>query len=86
MYRVELNHSSQRFFEEADAPLQRRLDRCFQQLRAEPHRHPNIRRLRGPLGGLFRYRLGDVRVIYSINELSRTVNVVEIGNRRDVYE
>jgi mRNA interferase RelE/StbE len=86
MYRVELNQRSQRFFNHADASLQRRLDRCFRQLAREPHRHPNIKRLSGPLSGLFRYRVGDYRVIYRIDEPARRVDVVEIANRRDVYQ
>jgi mRNA interferase RelE/StbE len=34
---------------------------------------------------LYRIRQGDYRVIYSINEQDRVVDVIKIGHRRDVY-
>lgn len=39
----------------------------------------------GALGGLWRYRIGDYRVICEIQNRVLRVLVVGIGNRRDVY-
>ena len=41
--------------------------------------------LNGPLGGLWRYRLGDCRVICDIQDGALRVLVVQLGNRREVY-
>ncbi|MFB8831724.1 type II toxin-antitoxin system RelE/ParE family toxin [Azotobacter sp. CWF10] len=41
--------------------------------------------LTGPLGGLWRYRVGDFRVICEIQDGALRVLVVELGNRRKVY-
>lgn len=41
--------------------------------------------LSGPLGGLWRYRVGDCRVICDIQDEVLRVLVVNIGNRREVY-
>ena len=41
--------------------------------------------LSGPLGGLWRYRVGDYRVICEIQDEVLRVLVIEIGNRREVY-
>lgn len=41
--------------------------------------------LTGALGGLWRYRVGDVRVICEIQKGILRVLVVEIGHRREVY-
>ena len=43
------------------------------------------RMLTGPPGGLWRYRVGDGRVVCDIQETVVRVLVVRIGNRRDVY-
>lgn len=43
------------------------------------------RLLTGPLGGLWRYRVGDCRVVCDVQEAAVRVLVVRIGNRRDVY-
>jgi mRNA interferase RelE/StbE len=86
MYEVLLSGRARRFFEDAAAELQRRLDRCFEQLRRDPRRHANIKRLKGKLDGYYRYRVGDHRVVYSINDRDQTVIVAVIANRRDVYD
>ncbi len=41
--------------------------------------------LTGPLGGLWRYRIGDCRVICDLQDKALSVLVVKIGNRREVY-
>ena len=40
--------------------------------------------LKGPLGDLWRYRVGDFRVICDIQDKVLTVLVLRIGNRREV--
>lgn len=41
--------------------------------------------LTGPLGGLWRYRVGDCRVVCDIQDGALRVLVVELGNRREIY-
>jgi mRNA interferase RelE/StbE len=41
--------------------------------------------LRGELGGLHSARRGDYRVIYGVLEDARTVEIVHIDRRSDVY-
>lgn len=41
--------------------------------------------LRGPLGELWRYRVGDYRIICEIRDLQLCVLVVRVGARKDVY-
>ena len=41
--------------------------------------------LTGPLGGLWRYRIGDFRVICDIQDSALRILVVQLANRRDVY-
>lgn len=85
MYEVQLSSTAQRFYEKADIPLARRLNRCFEQLQHDPYNHPNIKRLTGKLKGYFRFRIGDWRVVYEIREDNSVVIVVLIAHRREVY-
>jgi len=62
------------------------LARCFAQLEHDPRQHNNIKRLTGELAGRFRYRLGDWRVIYRIDDRSQQVRVLLIAHRSEVYE
>lgn len=39
----------------------------------------------GPMGGLWRYRVGDYRVVCEIQDAVLRVLVVRVGDRKDVY-
>lgn len=41
--------------------------------------------LKGPLGGFWKYRVGDFRIIAAIEDRTVKILIVRIGNRRDVY-
>ncbi len=86
MHNVTFSTDARRFFEAADRTLQRKLDRCFEVLKHTPRRHPNIKALKGRLAGLYRYRIGDYRVVYVVDDKDVTVAVVTIAHRRDVYD
>ena len=42
--------------------------------------------LSGPLGGYWRYRVGDYRVICSIDDDVVRIFVVRLGHRSEVYD
>ncbi len=85
MYKLTLTRDAQKFYEQADAPLVRRLHRCFGHLRENPYEHPSIKRLRGPLVGYFRYRVGDWRVVYHVDEEKHVVTILLVAHRSEVY-
>lgn len=41
--------------------------------------------LAGPLGSLWRYRVGDCRVVCDIQDGALRVLVVQVGSRREIY-
>ncbi len=85
MYKVVLAEPARRFYEDAQASLQRKLDRCFAILAQTPRRHPNIKSLTGKLKGRYRYRIGDYRVIYRIDDDGRLVIIALIVHRGKAY-
>ena len=86
MFEVILSPEARTFYIEADAPLAKKLARAFAQLESDPRRHNNIKRLSGQFAGRMRYRVGDWRVVYRIDERSRQVHVLVIAHRSEVYE
>ena len=69
-----------------DRPIARRiLD--YMDERVAPLENPRStgKALSGPLGTLWRYRVGDYRVICDIEDGALRVLVVQLGNRREVY-
>jgi mRNA interferase RelE/StbE len=85
MYEVQLMKKAQRYYADAELPLARKLARCFEQLEQNPRQHPNVKALTGELSGYLRYRVGDYRVLYRIDEKNRIVSVEKIAHRSEVY-
>ena len=86
MYKLVLSREAERQYAAADVPLARKLARCFERIERNPRSAGNIRALKGPLAGHFRYRVGDHRVVYRIDEANQIVSIVTIAHRRDVYD
>lgn len=58
----------------------------YPQLRIAPYYGPNIKKLRGYTPQIWRYRIGNYRVFYSVNEEKRIVFVLTIDDRKDAYK
>jgi len=86
MYKIELSQEAQRFYERCDKPIAKKLARCFQSLEKDPRQSNNVKPLKGKFAGAYRYRLGELRVVYTINDSAVTVFVITIAKRSDVYE
>ena len=58
----------------------------YPRLRSNPYFGPNIRRLQGELKSIFRYRMGDYRLFYTIDPDNRRIYILELQNRKDAYK
>lgn len=85
MYRVILQSQPRRFFAEADRPLASKLANGFRMLEQTPRRHANVKPLSGALAGHFRFRAGDYRILYLVDDAVRRVQVVRIAHRSEAY-
>jgi len=52
----------------------------------QPNPRTSAKALRGELGDFWRFRIGDFRVICTIEDEELTVLVVRIGHRRNIYQ
>ena len=73
MFEIELSRQAEQFYLNADTKIAWRLNRCFERLSQNPFRHKNIKKLRGEFEGSYRYRAGNLRVIYSVDNTRKTV-------------
>ena len=55
-------------------------------LRNNPFFGINIKKLKGKYKGIYRFRIGDYRLFYKINELIVIVFMINIENRKDAYK
>jgi mRNA interferase RelE/StbE len=82
-YRIELRPAALRTLRKLDPQVSRRIQGAIALLAEDP-RPPNATKLKGH--DAFRVRVGDHRVIYTVDDGILLVVVVTLGHRRDVYE
>lgn len=82
-YTVELASSAARTLKKLDHPTRARIVAALGLLRDNP-RPSSMKALVGRPGDL-RVRVGDYRIIYTIEDDKLIVLVLSIGHRRDVY-
>lgn len=61
-------------------------DYVYPQLRSNPYYGANIKKLKGSYEGIYRYRIGDYRLFYKIENDRVIVVIIDISNRRDAYQ
>jgi mRNA interferase RelE/StbE len=86
-WRIELERGAERDLAKLDAQATRRILRFLHERVAALDDPRSIgEALRGTkLGSLWKYRVGDYRVIADIQDNHVRIVVVRIGNRREVY-
>ena len=58
----------------------------YPRLRTAPYYGPNIRKLRGYTPDTWRYRIGNYRVFYCVDEQERIVFILTVDDRKDAYK
>ena len=85
-WRVEITRTAERQIAKVDRQVQISV---IHYLREHVERSEDPRQqgkaLRGEKKGLWRYRVGDYRVICPIRDESKTVVVLTLGHRKEVY-
>lgn len=79
--RIEIDKPAMKFLAKQPKPQQERLLRAIYRLPTEG----DIKPMAG-FDGLYRLRVGDYRVLYTIENTRLIVRVLQIGNRGDVYK
>jgi mRNA interferase RelE/StbE len=85
MHRIILHKSAVKFYNNADAILKDRISEAFDVISKNPRYHNHIKKLKGELKHLYRFRLGNLRIIYEIEEDIQTVRVKAIEARGSAY-
>ena len=86
MYNIELSRKAAKFYQKADTVIVKRLNLTFSKLAQDPFQQYNIKKLSGELKGSYRLRIGDMRIIYSVDEGKNIVYIEVIGFRGDIYK
>jgi mRNA interferase RelE/StbE len=81
-YRVVIEKKASRALVALDQHHRARITGAIELLARNPY-PPAARKLSNRLA--YRVRVGDYRIIYSVNDSTITVMVLAVGHRRDVY-
>jgi len=83
---VEINRTAQKQIHKLDHKAQEAIIRFLRE-RVQPAEDPRQwgKPLRGEKQGLWRYRVGNYRLICDIQDEKITVLVLAVGHRKDVY-
>jgi mRNA interferase RelE/StbE len=84
-FKVALSREALKYYTKVSLNTAARLDRCFTILESAPIRGSNIKQLR-ELKGKYRYRVGNLRVIYEVDTVDKTVFVLAILPRGQAYK
>lgn len=83
-YNVALSHSAGKVIKKLDRPTRERIIKRIKELQKSPWAG-DVKLLKG-LTGKWRTRIGDWRIIYSINEEKLLIRIIKISARGDVYK
>ena len=83
VYRIEWRPRARKAFLALDKPVRRRIGEAVDALAADP-RPAGAKMITGA-HGVLRIRVGDYRVLYSINEGQLVVLVLDTGHRGEIY-
>ena len=82
-YEVVLSPKAEKQLDELPRPMQRRITEAIEGLESNPRPH-GVKKLEGA-EDLWRIRVGDYRIVYTIKDDRLVVLVVKIGHRREIY-
>jgi mRNA interferase RelE/StbE len=60
-------------------------DVVYPQLRNNPYFGTNIKKLKGEFEGFYRYRVGNYRLFYLVDDKRVIVFVIDLKHRKDAY-
>ncbi len=78
-----LLRGAQKSLDKMDDELHRRIIRAIRQLEDDPF-HSGVAKLANS-DGLYRVRVGDLRIVYKVQKHELVVLVIRIAHRREVY-
>jgi len=81
-YRVSIKRSAEREMDTLPSQVLKRVARTILGLEDEP-RPSGCKKLRGV--DEYRLRIGPYRVLYTVDDTIRSVEIVAVGHRREVY-
>lgn len=82
---IELDANAAKAINKLDKPIRERIKRFLKALAINENPRSQGKALTGRYAGLWRYRIGDYRLICNIQDEKIIILVLAIGHRKDIY-
>ncbi len=83
MYRIEVKRSAQKELAQISPPYNKRIIEAIDTLATDP-RPAGVKKLKGEEA--YRIRVADYRIVYTIQDTIKIVEIQRIGHRKDIYK
>ncbi|MFH1916701.1 MAG: type II toxin-antitoxin system RelE/ParE family toxin [Nanoarchaeota archaeon] len=86
MYAIELSNRVVKFLTKLDKKTRERIEERLKNLSAQPHPSDAKFIYRENNSMILRYRIGDYRALYKVNEDKKVILIAKIDKRERVYQ
>ena len=83
---IDFSDAAFRVLRKLDKPTARRIRDALKEISFLDDPRSRGKALTGDMAGFWRYRVGDYRVICSIEDSALVVLVIDVGHRKDIYK
>jgi len=87
MYTLIIHKKAAKFLKSRNSSTKKIIKKKFELLKEDPFSHSqlDIKKLKGA-EGIFRLRIGTIRIIYQVEEQELLVLIISAGARGDIYK
>ena len=86
MYKVKIHKLAVKYYTKLDPKSKRKINKAITEIMNNPFDINKTKKLKGRLESKYRYAIGNLRIIYSVNEKEKVVYIEAIGPRGDIYK
>jgi mRNA interferase RelE/StbE len=83
MYKLAIKKSARKELDNLPDQIFLKVDKSILSLKENPSPYPQAKKLKGE--NKCRLRIGDYRVVYSVDEDQKTITIYRVRHRKDVY-
>ena len=86
MFKVIVHRQAARYLRKLPKSQKEKIKKVIRELEIEPFQRTDVKHMLGEWRGYHRIRIGNIRVIFWLNQAEGTIYIDHIGHRGDVYK
>jgi len=86
MYKIKIHKLAAKYYKKLDSKSKKKVNKAISEIMNDPFSSNKTKRLKGRLEGKYRYVIGNLRIIYLVDEEEKVIYIEAIGPRGDIYK